>query len=118
MSVLSVVQVMVSTNPHIRDMMLRGEFNTLVWASDNLETVAHYYEGAVVELTVRLDKSLEMDYVRDEYELTVPIDDYGFGVAEMRCPKDALWYSFSRNYLLTHVVGVCEVFPDLTPWYD
>lgn len=115
---LSIVRVMVSTNPYIRDMMLRGEFNTLVWASDNLETVAHYYEGAVVELTVRLDKSLEMDYVRGRCELDVPVTDYGYGVAEMRCPRDALWYSFSRNYLLTHVVEAREVFPDLTPWED
>lgn len=115
---MELIKVLVSTNKRECERLLRREFRELTWASDNLETVAHYYEGAVVELTVRLDKSLEMDYVRGRCELDVPVTDYGYGVAEMRCPKDALWYSFSKNYLLTHVVEAREVFPDLTPWED
>ena len=110
------VKVMVSTNPAIRDRMLRREFNDLVWASDNMETVAHYYEGAVVELEVELCPEVEMEYVRDETELDCPTGSYTYGVALMRCPAGALWYSFSREYLLSHVVGAREVFPDLSPW--
>lgn len=114
------VTIMIGTNPYACACMLRGEYNLLVWASASLETVAHYFEGAVVELTVQLDNSLRSEYVRGANELReLPnADSYGWGVAEVRYPDGASWYSFSREYLKTHVVSIQEIHPDLTPWME
>ena len=112
------VRVMVATNPMVRDRMLRREFNDLVWASDDMETVAHYYEGAVVEMCVDLCSDVEMSYVRSSSELEVPVEDYTFGVAEMHYPAGAYWYVFSRAYLLEHASNISEVFPNLEPYME
>ena len=112
------VTLMIGTSPYVRDRMLRGEYNPLVWATASLETVAHYFEGAVVEITVRLADSLRSKYVRDANELQElsNADNYRWGVAEMRYPDGASWYSFSREYLESHLVFLREIYPDLTPW--
>lgn len=112
------VRVMVATNPEVRDRMLRREFNDLVWASDDMETVAHYYEGAVVEMQVDLCSKVEMQYVRDASELVVPVGEYTFGVAEMHYPPGAYWYVFSRAYLLEHATDIREVFPNLEQYME
>ena len=112
------VRVMVSTNKREGARLLHGHYNNLTWASNDMETVAHYYEGCVVELTVSLEEKLRMPYVRDMSELEVPVSEYGYGFAEMKYPPDAIWYSFSRNYLRTHVLLAKEIFPDLSKWED
>lgn len=112
------VRVMVATNPMVRDRMLRREFNDLVWASDDMETVAHYYEGAVVEMQVDLCSKVEMQYVRDASELVVPVEGYTFGVAEMHYPPGAYWYVFSRAYLLEHAMDIREIFPNLEQYME
>lgn len=112
------VRVMVATNPMVRDRMLRREFNDLVWASDDLETVAYYYEGAVVEMQVDLCSKVEMKFVSDTSELEVPVGDYTFGVEEMHYPAGAYWYVFSRAYLLEHASNIREVFPNLEPYME
>ena len=112
------VRVRVATNPIVRDRMLRREFNDLVWESDDIETVAQYYEGAVVEMRVDLCSSMEMDYVGGSSELTVPIADYTFGVEEMYYPAGAYWYVFSRAYLLEHASDIREIFPNLEPYME
>lgn len=109
---------MVSTNEFVRDMMMAGEFNNLVWASNDLETVAHYYEGAVVELEVELDEDSGMPYVRSEAQLSVPLEEYTYGVAKMHYPVGADWYSFSGKYLKSHLVSIREIFPDLSPFVE
>ena len=90
---------------------LRGDYNDVVYASDNLETVAHYYEGAVIEITVKLDLSLKREYIGSSLKLS---SDYTWGCVEPLYPKDATWYSFSKDYIKTYLVSVREIFPDLS----
>ena len=115
---MKTVKLMVSTNEHVLQQMLEGEFNTLVWASDNMETVAHYYEGAVVEITVRLINNRKRQYLRSPVLLSNYKKPYGWGSAGMACPEGATWYSFSKEYLEQYLVDVKEIFPDLTPWHE
>ena len=83
---------------------------------DNIETVAHYYEGCVIEVDIDLDPALESEYAANEEGLLLPLDQYGWGKAKMRCPEGATWYSFSNWYLKSHVRSVQEIFPCLLPY--
>ena len=96
--------------------MFNGIFNKVVWASDNMETVAHYYEGAVVELEVKLLKSKQHQYIRNYDTLNAYKHGYNWGCARMRYPAGATWYSFSREYLQRYLIGLREIHPDLTQW--
>lgn len=114
------MKLLISTNQRVYDLMLAGHFNPLVWASANLETVAHYYEGCVVEIDVVLQK-VGMEYVANMVELEQlgkTTDTYTYGMAKMRCLKGATWFSFSANYLRKNVKSIKEVFPDLSPWLE
>lgn len=115
------MKLMVSTNNLVANRMLLGVYNRLVWASDNLETVAHYYEGRIIELDVELVVKRRSTYVRSAEELAqlgVTADNYGYGMALIRYPKGAHWYSFSRKYLQEHVKKMREIFPDLSKWNE
>lgn len=115
---MNTVKLMIGTDVSTMNKMLRGKFNPVVWASDNMETVAHYYEGAVVEIEVKLLKSKQHKYIRENTELRLYKNGYNWGCAEMRYPEGAMWYSFSREYLSKYLVGIREIHPDLTPWQD
>lgn len=115
------MKVMVSTNPAQGQKILNREFNAITWASDNMETVAHYYEGCVIELDIALDPNLKNEYVSDMDDLqalNLKAKSYTWGSAEMACPMDAIWYSFSADYLMAHVISAREIFPDLSAWND
>lgn len=109
---------MIGTNRLVMQQMFRGKFNQIVWASDNMETVAHYYEGAVVELEVKLLKSKQNQYIRDQTTLGMYKHGYNWGCARMRCPAGAVWYSFSAEYLRKYLVGIREIHPDLAQWQE
>lgn len=116
-----IVKLMTGTNMCNGDKLLKKEFNDFSSWSDNLETVAHYYEGKVIEITVELDLDLQMWYIRkkqDLKDLNIKLDKYTYGFAEMSCPKDAIWYSFGKNYLNSHVINVKEIFPDLSEFNE
>lgn len=98
--------------------MLKGEFPQIVWASDDLRTVSHYYEGCVLQIKVKLLKSLQKKYVRTYDEAAKYKNGYSWGTAEMRCPLGANWYSFQREYLLKNTVSIQEIYPDLQPYQD
>lgn len=97
--------------------MSNCQFNQVVWASDNMETVAHYYEGAVVELEIQLVERYRRSYIRSYQELS-KYKSYGWGCERMRCPAVATWYSFSRGYLHRYLIGLREIHPDLSPWNE
>ena len=102
--------------------LLRKEFNELSWWSANLETVAHYYEGSVVEITVEIDNKESMSYVTNTVEANEMMDfdssKYTFGFIEVKYPKDAIWYSFGGNYLSDHIIEIKEIFPDLSAFNE
>lgn len=110
-----IVRIFMGTNLEYKDMILNREFNDISWWSDNFETVAHYYEGAVVEITVKLYPEQRQDYIR-YIEDNQDVSNYTYGFAEMRCPAGAIWYSFSRKYLEENVIDVQEIFPDLSDY--
>lgn len=115
------MKLMVSTNPAQGRKILNREFNAITWASDNMETVAHYYEGCVIELDIALDPNCRSEYIGDMDDLRAlkfEASSYTWGSAEMACPKGAIWYSFSAGYLASHVISAREIFPDLSAWDD
>lgn len=112
------MKLMISSNLFYGNKMLNREFNDLVWASDNMETVAHYYEGVIVEIEIELKKEVEMEYVSNKLALSklgVDFSDYTYGhVKTIDFPANANWYCFSRKYLEENLISVKEIFPDLT----
>lgn len=112
------VSLMIGSNSNVLAKMKAGEFNDIVWASDNLETVAHYYEGCIINLIVSLDHSLMQEYVATRRELKVTPAEYTWGCVSMHCPTGALWYSFSKSYLQSHLVEVKEIYPNLSEYFE
>ena len=108
-----VVKLLIGTCEKVLQNMINGDYNPIVWASDNLETVAHYWDGTTIELEVLLDQSVKQDYYAGDTPLKY---QHTWGCAEMLCPKNATWFSFSKEYLEQNLVSVREVFPDLSPW--
>ena len=115
---MKTIKLMIGTSQLAMIQMFNGIFNKVVWASDNMETVAHYYEGAVVELEVKLLKSKQHQYIRNYDTLNTYKRGYNWGCAKMRCPAGAIWYSFSAEYLRKYLVSIHEIHPDLTPWQE
>lgn len=107
--------LVIGTHQGCLERFLRGDYNDVVYASDNLETVAHYYEGAIIEITVKLDLSLKREYIESSLKLS---SDYTWGCVESLYPKGATWYSFSKDYIKTHLVSAREIFPDLSQFCD
>ena len=92
--------------------MLSGQFNPLVWASDNWATAVHYYEGCIIEIDVALDRKCRCAYVQSNEALTAlgkSPDDYCYGGATALYPKGARWYSFSKKYLQNNLRGIREI---------
>ena len=114
---MKTVKLMIGTSRLALLTMSNGQFNQVVWASDNMETVAHYYEGAVVELEIQLVERYRRSYIRSYQELS-KYKSYWWGCARMRCPAGATWYSFSRGYLHRYLIGLREIHPDLSPWNE
>lgn len=125
------IKLMIGTNPHVLEKMQKGEFRPIVWASDNLATVAHYYEGCVIELTVELVEDLKQQYVASVVEILEIrpkecigdhiqefIKGYTWGCDFMKCPAGATWYSFSSGYLREHLRGIKEIRPNLDKYFD
>lgn len=112
-----IVKIFTGTNLENKDKLLNKEFDDISWWSDNYETLAHYYEGAAVEITVRLKPEIQQDYIRYREE-DQDISNYTYGFAEMRCPAGAIWYSFSADYLKENVLDVKEIFPDLSMYNE
>lgn len=111
------VAIFTGTNCSTGIKFLNKDFNDLTWWSDDYETLAHYYEGCAIEITVKLDSS-KQEYVRDYGELNCDVSDYTYGYAEMECPKGAVWYSFSAPYLKKNVIEVKEIYPDLSKYME
>ena len=85
--------------------ILNGEINNITWWSNNYETVEHYYEGCVIELTIDIHEEDRMEYL---IESTIN-ENYTFGYSEMLYPEGAIWYSISSRYIKTHVVSIKEI---------
>jgi hypothetical protein len=118
---ISTVKLMTGTNERSGEQLLKGRFNDLSWWSNNLETAAHYYEGCIIEIIVKVNPMLEMKYLRhlgELEEIECPIETYTYGFAETVCPKDAIWYSFSKDYLEKNIVEIKEIFPDLSSFNE
>lgn len=114
-----VVTLMTGTNVIKGKELLNRDFNTISWWSDNLETLAHYYEGSAIEIDVRLDTDKAQEYIRDRFDSLMYVGSkYNYGFAEMSTPAGATWYSFSRDYLEKNVIAVREIFPDLSEFNE
>ena len=68
--------LIIGTNKAHVKKFLNHEFNRLTFASDNMETVAHYWEGGVIEFIVELDDSVKTKYIRSMKEF---VDGYQWG---------------------------------------
>lgn len=45
------------TNLKDGENILKGIFNNISWWTNDYETVEHYYEGCVLELTIRINEN-------------------------------------------------------------
>ena len=116
-----VVKVILGTNKENGFGLMHGKYNDLQWWSDNMETLAHYYEGCAIEMIIELDPKYEMTYIANLEEvkyLKIGIEEYTYGFAEVLYPKGAIWYSFSGNYIETHAIDIKEIFPDLSRYKE
>lgn len=101
------INLYTGTNVLGRDKNLKWEFKAISWWSRDLATIKHYYEGHVIQILVYLDENIEDEFVVSYSE--VDPEKYTWGSAILTMPMDAIWYSFSANYLKTHVLIVKEV---------
>lgn len=85
-----------ATNIKEGNEMLKGKFNELTWWSNNYETIEHYYEGSIIKISITLDDSKRYVYIND-YDDFYDLSNYTYGCALLEYPKDATWYSFSKN---------------------
>ena len=115
---MKTVTLMTGTNVTKGKELLNNEYNTISWWSDNMETLAQYYEGCAIEIDVTLDPDKKQDYIRSLTDYVFCFCEYTYGFAEMSCPEGATWYSFSRDYLEKNVVAVREIFPDLSTFNE
>lgn len=116
------MKLMVSTNSRAGNQMLNGVYNEFIWASDNMETVAHYYEGCVIELDVRLNRAQHIGYIscKDDIALYgISPAAYTYGMKSgMIHPAGGKWYSFSASYLRANLKGIREIHPNLSKWQE
>ena len=111
------VKLMISTNEKNGKDLIERKFRDLSWWSDNMETVAHYYEGCAMEMEVQLDSEREQEYIRCGEDCWM-IDLYTYGFMKVKYPKGATWYSFSSDYLKENVISIKEIFPDLSEFNE
>lgn len=118
---MKTVKLITGTNDYNGELLLKKEFQDLSSWSDNLETAAHYFEGKVIEITIKLDEKKDMGHIRcteELAELGMTLSEYTYGSAEVICPKRAIWYSFSRDYLEKNVIKVEEIYPDMSEFNE
>lgn len=84
-------------------------YHGLSWWSNNRETVEHYYEGSVLEMTILLDDESLQDYISEEDELCIPLSMYNYGFVEVVYPEGAIWYSFSPSYIYHNSIKIKEI---------
>lgn len=115
------IKLMTGTNIKNGDLLLKGIFQDFSSWSDNLETVAHYYEGRVIEIDIKLDLESKMEYIREKSDidsLNINPEDYNYGYIEVKYPVGATWYSFSKKYLEQHILEIKEIFPDMSKFEE
>lgn len=106
---MNTVDLYTGTNIENGMNLINGRFNIISWWSDNYETIARYYEGRVIKITIRLCDDLQTEYIRSIDELSVDASEYTYGYAEMRIPKGATWYSFGASYLRDNIINIEEI---------
>ena len=52
---MEIVTIFTGTNIISGSKLLNKDFPIISWWSNNLETLAHYYEGCAVEITIKLE---------------------------------------------------------------
>lgn len=116
-----IVKLMTGTSIFKGEELVKGNYPDISSWSDNLETAAHYYEGKIIEIEVRLDEEKSGIYISELSDLSyynLKLKDYTYGFTEMECPKGAIWYSFSSKYLQDNVISIQEIFPDMSEFNE
>lgn len=115
---MEIVTIFAGTNIISGSKLLNKDFPIISWWSNNLETLAHYYEGCAVEISIKLDSNEKQEYIRDLSDLQDDSSGYTYGFEEMLYPEGAIWYSFSKSYLEKNVIEIKEIFPDLNKYSE
>lgn len=97
------------TNVQNGKRLVNREFKEyLIWLSNDLETLEHYYEGSAVMVDINLKTEDMQDYVRERKEIN-DIKSYTYGMIETEVPKGALWFSFNERYLSKILNSISEI---------
>ena len=115
---MQIKKLMVATNKKRGHDILNGIIPPVLWASDDLRTVAHYYGGCVLEIKIKLLKTQRKEYIRNYDDTERYKNGYTWGTAEMLCPAGANWYSFSREYIMKNLLSIREIYPDISKYQE
>lgn len=116
---MKTVTLLIGTSKAVLDSMKNGKYNALVFASNNLETVSHYWNGCTVAIRVKLVKQYKRKYAASIREITnYTPDKLMWGVCEPLYPENCNWYCFTAPYLRKYLEKVWEVYPDLSKYAE
>lgn len=116
---MQTVTLLIGSSKAVLEQMKKGQFNAIVFASDNLETVSHYWNGCTIAIRVNLVDRYKRKYAASvrEIENYTP-DKIMWGVCEPLYPTNCKWYCFTASYLRKYLKSVWEVYPDLSKYAE
>lgn len=118
MARIKTIKIMMGIDDLTAEDILKREFKGISWWSDSLETVANYYDGCAIEMTVKLDSKVEMKFVdnwKQFNKLRIPFKEYTYGFKDH---NGSVWYSFNADYLIKYCVSIKEIHPDLSIYFN
>lgn len=113
------VTLLIGTSKTVLEQMKHGVFNPLVFASDNLETVSHYWDGCTVAIRVKLIKQYQRKYASSISRMrNFTPEKLMWGTCKPLYPENCNWYCFTAPYLRKYLEKVWETYPDLSKYAE
>lgn len=104
-----ILHLIIGSSNGLYNRLMNKDFPPLLFASDNLETVAHYFEGEAIGIEIDCDPNNMMEYVSCETDIVDVVngdEKYTWGYTDLKYPEFCNWYSFSGEYLKDHIKNI------------